>query len=82
MTYRPKDVKKMTYEEFRQIIKEELEKAPEGLTWTQIRERRPELYQKWPANQWVRRLEEDIGLIRERVKGRPIWKLVYENSDQ
>lgn len=79
MTYRPKGVKKMTYEEFRQIIKEELESAPEGLTWTQIRESRPELYQRWPANQWVRRLEEDIGLTREKVKGRPIWRLGNEN---
>jgi len=64
----------MTYEEFRQIIMEELEKAPEGLTWTQIRERRPELYQRWPNNKWVHRLE-DVGLIRERVKGRLIWRI-------
>jgi len=74
MTYRPEGTKKMTYEEFKQIIKEELEKAPNGLTWTQIRERRPELYQRFPANQWVRRLEKDIGLVRERIKGRTVWK--------
>lgn len=73
--YRPKDVKKMTYEEFRQIIKEELEKTPEGLSWGQIRERRPELYQRWPANQWVRKLEEDIGLLREKMRDTVIWKL-------
>lgn len=75
MAYRPKDVKKMTYEEFRQIIKEELEKVPKGLNWTQIRERRTELYQRWPANQWVRQMEKDIGLIREKIKGRTIWRI-------
>ena len=66
---------KMGYEKFKQIIQEELEKVPEGLSWTNIRERRSELYQKWPANQWVRRLEEDIGLIREKVKGKVIWRI-------
>jgi len=65
----------MTYEQFKAIIKEELAKAPKGLTWTQIRTRRPELYQRWPANQWVRQMEKDIGLMRERVKGTPIWRL-------
>lgn len=75
MIYRPKETKKMTYEEFKQIIEEELKKAPKGLTWTQIRERRPELYQKFPANQWVRQMEKDIGLVREKTKGKMYWKL-------
>jgi len=65
----------MIYEEFRQIIKEELQKAQEGLTWTQIRKRRPEIYQKFPANQWVRRMERDIGLIRSKEKGKTLWRL-------
>lgn len=67
--------KKMTYEEFKQIIKEELQKAPDGLTWTQIRERRPEIYQKFPANQWVRQMEKDIGLIRSKKSGKTLWRL-------
>ena len=71
----PKKPKKMTYEEFKQIIKEELEKSPEGLTWTRIKERRPELYQRVPNNLWVRMLETDIGLIREKVEGKTIWRL-------
>jgi len=65
----------MSYEEFKKIIKETLEKAPNGLTWTQIRERRPALYQKFPANQWVRRMEKDIGLIRTRKVGKTLWSL-------
>ena len=82
MAYRPKDVKKMTYEEFKQIIKEELAKVSDGLTWTQIRERKPELYQRWPNNRWVRKLEEDIGLIREKIKGKTIWRTENENRCQ
>jgi hypothetical protein len=75
MTYRPKGIKKMTYEEFGQIVKKELEKAPDGLTWSEIRKRRPELYQRFPANQWVRRMEKDIGLTRSIVAGKTIWRL-------
>ena len=75
MIYRPEGTEKVTYEEFKQIIKDELEKAPDGLTWTQIRERRPELYQRFPANQWVRQMEKDIGLVREKVKGKVYWRL-------
>lgn len=64
----------MSYEEFRDRIRNVLKSEPEGLTWTEIR-KRANLYQKFPNNKWVRRLEEDIGLTREKVKGRPIWKL-------
>ena len=70
-----KKPRKMTYEEFKRIIKEELEKVPEGLTWAQIKKRRPELYQKVPNNLWVRMLEQDIGLTREKIGGKTIWRL-------
>ena len=63
------------YEDFKRIIEEELRTAPDGLTWTEIRERRPELYQKFPANQWVRRMEKDIGLIRSKKAGKILWRL-------
>lgn len=75
MIYKPEETKKMTYEEFKQVIKEELTKMPTGLTWSQIRERRPELYQRFPANQWVRQMEKDIGLIRSKEKGKTRWRL-------
>lgn len=75
MTYRPEGTKKMTYNEFKEIISEELTKVPTGLTWSQIRERRPELYQRFPANQWVRQMEKDIGLTRLRKAGKVIWRL-------
>ena len=75
MTEKGEVTKKMAYENFRSIIEEELRKEPNGLTWTQIRERRPELYQKFPANQWVRRMEKDIGLIRSKKAGKTYWRL-------
>lgn len=75
MTYRSEGTEKMTYEEFKQIVKEELMKVPAGLTWTQIRKRRPELYQRFPANQWVRQMEKDMGLTRTRKRGKTYWSL-------
>jgi hypothetical protein len=65
---------KMSYEEFKGIIKNSLQ-GSKALTWTEIRKKNPQLYQKWPANQWVTQLERDIGLIRERIKGKMVWRL-------
>ena len=69
-----KKEEKMSYEEFRDRIRKVLESEPKGLTWTEIR-KKANLYQKWPNNKWVRRMDKDIGLIREKVKGRTIWRL-------
>lgn len=65
----------MSYDEFKGIINATLQASPNGLTWTEIRKRQPKLYQKWPANQWVTLLEKDIGLIRERQKGKVVWRI-------
>ena len=65
----------MSYEEFKAIINKTLQASPKGLTWTEIRTKQPKLYQKFPANQWVTQLEKDIGLNRERIKGKMVWKL-------
>lgn len=62
------------YEEFKNRIKEILEDAQKPLTWTEIRTR-GNLKQKYPNNLWVRKMEEDIGLIREKIKGKMHWKL-------
>ena len=66
--------KKMSYEEFRDRIERVLKEYPEGTTWTQVREE-AKLEQKWPNNKWVRRMDEDMGLVREKVKGKTIWRL-------
>ena len=64
----------MSYEEFRDKIKNVLKTEPNGLAWSEIR-KRANLYQKFPNNNWVARMENDIGLTRKKVKGTPIWKL-------
>jgi len=66
---------KMSFEIFSNTVKSVLIKHPEGLGWSQIREK-TELIQKVPNNKWVRKLENEIGLIRFRdKKGNVIWKL-------
>lgn len=69
----PEKRKKMTYEEFRDSIKNLL-KRKNKLTWTEIREEL-NLPQKVPNNLWVRTMERDIGLIREKIGTRTVWKL-------
>src|SRR5437870_60280 len=62
---RPKNNKAMmTYEAFRDEIERVLRVTP-VLTWTEIRTQ-AKLPQAFPNNQWVHRLEKDIGLQRKR----------------
>jgi antitoxin component of MazEF toxin-antitoxin module len=66
---------KMSYEEFRDKIKQVLQYNDKGMTWTQIRSSL-KLDQVVPNNKWVRRLEKDIGLMR--LKGRDgvvVWRV-------
>ena len=60
------------YEEFKESIRKILERHPSGLTWTQIRDKL-NFPQKYPNNQWVRRLETDIGLNRIKINGDLFW---------
>jgi hypothetical protein len=55
----------LTYEEFRDRIRRALAGTENGLTWTEIRTT-AKLPQAFPNNQWVRRLEADIGLRRPK----------------
>ena len=55
----------MTYEQFRDKIASVLMAEKQPLTWTEIRTT-AKLPQAFPNNKWVRRLETDIGLKRER----------------
>lgn len=78
MSNLPEKPEKMTYKEFKQTIKGELEKSPKGLTWTELKTRRSEFHQKVPNNLWVRMLESDIGLIRKkRLDGKTVWRLEH-----
>ena len=62
------------YELFKKKIEAVLKAEPNGLTWTEIK-RRLDLPQRVPNNKWVRSMETDIGLIRERRKGQLVWRL-------
>ncbi len=64
----------MTYEEFRDSIQKELKKSPDGLTWTEIREKL-KLPQKVPNNKWVRQMEKDIGLLRVKELRGVVWRV-------
>jgi DNA-directed RNA polymerase subunit RPC12/RpoP len=61
---RPRKATPMTYEQFRDKIKAVL-LASSPRTWTDVRTA-ASLPQLFPNNQWVRRMEKDIGLVRER----------------
>ncbi len=56
----------LTYEDFRDKIKKTLDERG-MLTWTEIRTV-TKLPEKFPNNQWVRRMEGEIGLKREKDK--------------
>ncbi len=64
----------MSYEEFRSRVEETLRAAGEPLEWKEIR-KRAALPQKFPNNRWVRRLEQDLGLIREKTTRGIRWRL-------
>ena len=69
------EVPPSSYERFKTIIEETLKAASEPLTWTEIKAKAG-LKQKVPNNRWVRMLEKDIGLVREKTKEKGIvWRL-------
>lgn len=71
---RPRKAPPLTYDVFRDKVRETLStQGPK--TWTEIRTIAG-LPQKFPNNQWVRRMEIDIGLIRNRdAHGIVQWQL-------
>ena len=71
---KPISVAKDSYEDFRDEIKQILDSEPNGLSWTEIK-KRLQLSQRAPYYKWVRRMEKDIGLIREKKSGKTVWRL-------
>jgi hypothetical protein len=55
----------MTYEDFRDKIKKTLVSSSKPLTWTEVRTI-AKLPQAFPNNQWVHRMEKDLGLERKK----------------
>jgi DNA-directed RNA polymerase subunit RPC12/RpoP len=66
----------MTYDQFRKAVTGALQSSGRPMTWTEIRTTAG-LPQKWPNNQWVRRLDREIPLIRARESpgGTIYWSL-------
>jgi len=56
---------KMSYEDFSSKVVAAIRAAGKPLTWTEIRTAAA-LPQAFPNNQWVHRMEKDIGLTRRR----------------
>jgi hypothetical protein len=65
----------MSYDDFKSKIASVLRAADKPMTWTEVRTV-ASLPQAFPNNQWVRRMEEDIGLTRRRESDGIIhWEL-------
>lgn len=61
----PEKKPRMSYEAFRDKIAATLREAGKPLTWTEVRTK-ANLPQAFPNNQWVHRMESDVGLVRRR----------------
>jgi hypothetical protein len=57
--------RKPSYEDFKAKIEKTLREAGGDLTWSEIRTT-AKLSQAFPNNQWVHKLENDIGLERKK----------------
>jgi len=65
----------MRYIEFRESIQNTLIQNPGGLTWVELK-KETNLPYKTPCPTWVKQLEGEISLIREKGHGRAlVWKL-------
>lgn len=65
----------MRYAEFRDAIKEELLRKPDGRTWAELRDHLALPYER-PCPEWTACLEREIGLVRRKGEGRAfVWKL-------
>jgi hypothetical protein len=68
----------MRYTEFRDKIQRRLQRAPEGMTWAELRDELDLPYSR-PCPNWVGRLEKEIGLTRTKGRGRAlVWKVPAE----
>lgn len=67
---------KMSYQEFRDKIRDALLYSDHGLTWTELRDHL-KLEQVVPNNKWVRQMESDIGLIRVKDIRGVVWRVKH-----
>ena len=70
-------MKRQAYTKFREKVKKALLGEKNGLTWSQLK-KKGEIKQTYLCYTWVKELEAEIGLARER-RGRCVyWKLKSE----
>jgi hypothetical protein len=69
----------MPYETFRDKIAASLRQSGKPLTWTEVRTA-ANLPQAFPNNQWVYRMETDIGLVRRRESNGIIHWLLKDTT--
>jgi hypothetical protein len=72
----------MRYLEFRNAIEEELLQNRAGLTWAELKERLNLPYRQ-PCPEWVKCMEEEVGLSRARGTGRAyVWRIKPKDSEE
>ncbi len=65
----------MTYVAFKSAIAGELKRHRAGQTWQELRSRLRLPYDR-PCPEWMRRMEKEIGLVREKGEGRAlVWRV-------
>lgn len=65
----------MRYEEFRDAVRDTLRCSREGLTWRELRDAARLPYER-ACPTWTARLEREIGLVREKGRGRAhVWRV-------
>jgi hypothetical protein len=71
----------MRYDEFKQLIQDELLKHPAGLTWVELRNTLDLPYDR-PCHTWINQMEQEIGLVRVRGEKRAyIWKITSKSEN-
>lgn len=71
----PEKPTRMSYDDFKGKIVATLRETNRPMTWTEVRTIAA-LPQAFPNNQWVRRMEDDAGLVRRRESDGIIhWQL-------
>ncbi len=63
----------IVYEEFELIVTSLLTKTAEGLTWEEIK-KQGDLPQEVPKNEWIKLLENRMGIIQEKIGNKIIWR--------
>jgi hypothetical protein len=72
----------MRYLEFSNAIEGELLQNRAGLTWAELKERLDLPYRQ-PCPEWVKRMEQEVGLSRPRGTGRAyVWRIRPEDSNE